>query len=254
VWQGSAVEPTGPSYPPSDPPGAKPGWAPPPVPPAGPPAPGGWGEQAGWGAPQAGQQQPGQQQWSQQPGQQPWPQQQPTWVPPQPRKRFGWGGMFGAFVLGGLVATGVIIAGMVLLVTTFGTPDTIVGTHPPAAEGAQVAKVGECLSGSPPEAVVVDDSDVVDCDELHGSEVAAVITAPGERSTPGDDMLATFVDEACTMAFEDYVGSGVNESELGYGGVAPSDEAWAEGDRRVWCLVDTTILEPGEGTVRNSRR
>lgn len=175
-------------------------------------------------------------------------------MPPPKRKRFGWLGMFGAFMVGGITATIVVIVGIVLIGQAVGPPDSISTTHAPTTEGAEVAKVGECLEGGPADAVVVDRSQVVDCDELHGSEVTAIVTAPGEKTTPGEEPLATFVDEACTMAFEDYVGSRVLSSDLDYSGVAPNDDAWAAGDRRVWCLVDTTILEPGEGSVRGSGR
>ncbi|WP_426573570.1 septum formation family protein [Aquihabitans sp. McL0605] len=221
-----------------------PGWVPPPGPAPQQPAP----PQAPY-APYAGAYQP--------PPPGPYPGAhpgQPVWAPPQKRKRFGWGSLIAAFFVGGLLATGVIIGVLALLVVAFGTPDTIANTHPGAAEGAEVAKVGDCLRNSPETAVVADRSQVIDCDGLHGSEVTSVVVTPGARKAPGHDNLASFADDACAVAFEDYVGSSVDDSGLDYAAVAPDASAWAAGDRRIWCLADTTTLDVGEGSVRNSHR
>lgn len=178
----------------------------------------------------------------------------PGWTPPQKQKKFGWGGLIGAFLLGGFLSAIVVFGGLVVLALAFGTPDSVAGTHPSLAEGAAAVKVGDCIEGRPGVAVVHDRSEVVDCDEAHGSEVAAVIETPGFNHRPGEDELATFTDEACSLAFEGYVGSDPTESQFDYAAIVPSDAAWADGDRTIFCMVDTTSLGPGEGTARNSRR
>jgi hypothetical protein len=211
-----------------------PGWVPPPGPA---PQPGSHPQPTGWYPPQPG------------PYPAPW-----GAPPPKKRKRFGWLSLFAAFFVGGLLATGVIVGALVVTYLAFGTPDTIANTHSGAAEGAAVAKVGDCLDRSPDSAVVTDRSQVVDCDRLHGSEVTGVVVTPGSRKAPSHDNLASFADDACTVAFEDYVGSSVNDTALDYAAVAPDATAWAAGDRRIWCLADTSSLDVGEGSVRNSHR
>lgn len=170
----------------------------------------------------------------------------------KPKKRFGWGAVIAAFVIGGVVSAIVTIVGLVLIAVTVGMPDAIAGTHPPAAEGADVVQVGDCLTGRPSTAVVVDQSQVVACDEAHNSEVAAVLDVPGAGEQPSEDDLQSFVDDACSLAFRGYVGSDPIESMYGYAAVVPSDAAWAEGDRTVFCLINTVNAGAGFGTVRGS--
>jgi hypothetical protein len=155
-------------------------------------------------------------------------------------------------VIGGVVSAIVTIVALVVLAVTVGMPDAIAGTHPPAAEGADLVQVGDCLTGRPSTAVVVDQSQVVSCDEAHNSEVAAVLEVPGGDEVPGEDDLQSFVDDACSLAFRGYVGSDPIESQYGYAGVVPSDAAWAVGDRTVFCLVNTVNTRAGMGTVRDS--
>ena len=220
--------------------GPQPGWVPPPDPSSGAPQ-GGWGSHPGPTGP-----------WPPQPGA--WGGPQHPWAPQPKRKRFGWGSLIAAFVVGGIVSAIVTIVGLVVLAVAGGLPDAIAGTHPPAEEGVPAAKVGDCLQDEPASAVVVDRSDVVDCDELHGSEVAAVLETPGDDGKPDDETLRAFTDDACSLAFQGYVGSDPMESQFDYAAIVPSDAAWEEGDRTIWCLVDTRSLEANEGTVRGSGR
>jgi hypothetical protein len=157
-----------------------------------------------------------------------------------------------AFLVGGLISFVVTIVGVIALAATLGTPDVIAGTHPAPKEGADVVAVGDCLSDEPGIATVVDQSDVVDCDEAHDAEVAGVIEIPGRAHRPGEDDLQMYADDACLLAFEEYVDVDYDDSMYDYAADAPSDEAWADGDRTVFCLVDTYDMTAGEGTVRGS--
>ncbi|MCU1368891.1 MAG: hypothetical protein JWO77_85 [Ilumatobacteraceae bacterium] len=175
-----------------------------------------------------------------------------NWAPQGKRKRFGWGAVIVAFLIGGFISFAITLGGLIIIGLALGTPDAIAGTHSAAAEGADPVAVGDCLSEEPSFAAVVDQSDVVACDEAHDAEVAAVIEVPGGRTIPGEDDLQTFVDDACSLAFKGYVGSDPDVSQYGYGVIVPSDDAWSKGDKTAFCLVDTVGQPAGEGTVRGS--
>lgn len=225
--------------------GSQPGWVPPPGPvvPHG-EAPGAWsggpyqGPGAAWG-----------------PGG-PW--QQPSGPGPKPKKRFGCGGLVGAFFLG-VVAT--VVGGIVLLVVIglVFADDLESGFYDSVEHGfvgpeAEVPVVGDCLVPGPDRATVTSTDDVVDCDRLHGSEVTAVLDAPGRSGRPAEADLEAFGDDACLLAFEQYVGSDYDDSDLDYQVVVPDRSAWDRGDRSVWCLVDTTDGFGQDGTVRGTHR
>ncbi|HWJ98587.1 MAG TPA: septum formation family protein, partial [Acidimicrobiales bacterium] len=188
-----------------------------------------------------------------------WPQQAawgppppPTWAPQEKRKRFGWGMVIGAFLIGGFISAIVTVIALVALAFAIGTPDAIAGTHPAIAEGARSVKAGDCLDDRPSLAVVVDQTDVVDCNEAHDAEVAAVIDVPGGESKPGEDDLQQYMDDACALAFGGYVGSDPDTSQYGYAAVVPSAEAWKSGDHTAFCLVDTVNTPGGSGSVAGS--
>jgi len=160
--------------------------------------------------------------------------------------------VIGAFLIGGFLSAIVTVAGLVFLAFAIGTPDSIAATHPAIAEGARSATVGDCLDDRPSLAVVVDQTDVVDCNEAHDAEVAAVIDVPGGETKPGDDDLQQYMDDACALAFRGYVGSDPDVSQYGYAAVVPTAEAWRSGDHTAFCLVDTVNTPDGAGTVRDS--
>lgn len=192
----------------------------------------------------------------------------PGWGPaPDPRKKFGWGGIVGAFVLGGVAA---FVGGFFLLILIgiavsddmeenpgSGPAVTWSGsapTHPYVSPEAEVPKVAECLRPGPGSAVVTSRTSVVDCDESHGAEVAAVTEAPGGEQRPSSEDLGAYADGACLLAFESYVGADFDDSVLDYWALVPDEDAWKRGDRSVWCLVDTTDGHGDDGTVKGTGR
>lgn len=226
--------------------GTRPGWVPPPDPTTAapqpgswPPAPGSWPQAGPWGAAPGG-----------------WP--QPWSPPPAPNKKFGWGGLIGAFFIG-VVAT--VVGGFVLLILIglalgddFDSGFFETTTHTYVSAEADVPEVGDCLGADPDTADITTEADIVDCDESHGAEVAAVVDAPGGEARPSSEDLDLYADDACLLAFEAYVGSDWDESDLDYGAQIPDADAWRRGDRTVWCLIDTTDGFGEDGTVRNSHR
>lgn len=169
--------------------------------------------------------------------------------PPPKAKRFGWAALVLAFV-GGAIASLAVVAVLVgIFVATDKGPSS--GSHGVVREGASVPAVGDCLGPAPAQATVSDDSDVVDCDEAHGTEVAAVVEIPAGNRRPATTDLNYLADDVCQVAFEGYVGKGYDSSDLDYRSVLPSVAAWKQGDRTLFCLVDSDGLS---GTVRNSHR
>lgn len=210
---------TDPQQPPA---GSPPGWVPPPGeagPPAYPPA----------GVPYG------------QPG-------APYGSPPK-AKRFGWVALVLAFVGGAIASLAVVAVLIGIFVATDKGPSS--GSHGTVREGAAVPSAGDCLGPAPAQATVTDDSDVVDCDEAHGTEVSAVVQVPAGDRRPATSDLNYLADDVCLVAFEGYVGKSYDSSDLDYRSVLPSREAWAKGDRTLVCLVDSDGLS---GTVRNSHR
>jgi hypothetical protein len=172
----------------------------------------------------------------------------PGYAAPQgKRKRFGWLALTVAFILGGFLSFVVVVGMAALIFANDDGPGT--DQHGVIKEGAVVPKVGDCLRPPPSRAIVTSDAQVVDCAKSHGSEVAAIVEIPAGSQRPSRDNLGYYADDACLIAFEGYVGSDWDDSDLDYQPVVPSASAWDQGDRTLWCLVDTG----GEaGTVRNS--
>ncbi len=188
----------------------------------------------------------------------------PGWGPaPDPRKKFGWGGLIGAFVLGGVAA---VVAGFFLLILIGlavsddfeDDPGSTVAwsgtspTHPYISSEADTPKASECLEPGPGSAVLTSRSSVVDCDQSHGAEVAQVLQSPGGKERPDGDDLAAYADSACLLAFESYVGADYDDSALEFWAVVPDREAWERGDRSTWCLIDTTDGYGDDGTVKGT--
>lgn len=166
--------------------------------------------------------------------------------PPRTGKRFGWGSIAIAFLVGGFAATVVLVGAIVLIGTNL--PSNVAGTHKPIDEGSTSARVGDCLEGTPGRAEVSTRDQVVDCDELHGSEVIGIIEAPDAPNPPGDGTWSELVDGVCPIAFQAYVGAD-DDSFIEWRAIVPSDEAWAAGDRSVYCLADATDHAGGSESV-----
>lgn len=172
----------------------------------------------------------------------------PFGVTPPKRKRFGWAAVILAFLGGGVMATIVLIAGLVLVATNL--PDSVSGVAGPIAEGQEAARVGDCLSATPAGVDVTTREQVVDCERPHGSEVMAVIDAPDAPSYPGRGTWAQFADGVCPLAFFAYVGVDDDDSLIEWRAIIPTEAAWDAGDRGVWCLADSRGYRNGSDSVR----
>ena len=66
-----------------------------------------------------------------------------------------------------------------------------------------------------------------------------MVTYTGEGAYPGQDVLLSFALTPCLEAFETYVGSAFQTSNLDMFIVTPSDQTWVKGHRDFACVVLT---------------
>lgn len=137
-------------------------------------------------------------------------------VPP-PSRSYGCGALIGAAIGGAVVG--------------------VVARHDAVGEAGGV-EVGDCLRAEPGDADVTSRDGVVDCDRSHGSEVMGIVTLPELSSPPSEDRMNDFVTEACALVFRDYEGEDYFSSDQEIGAQPPSDAAWEDGDRSLFCLLD----------------
>lgn len=150
-------------------------------------------------------------------------------------------------MVGGLVVVGAAAA---LFYATDGfAPDSIAADHPVIRNPDDAPVVGDCLAEWPDVADVTTRADVVSCEEEHLSEVIGVVAMPELDRPPRGDELEYFVDDACRLAFADYVGISYDDSELWFGGVPPDEEAWQAGDRSLYCLLESDGYRDGRGSA-----
>ncbi len=212
--------------------GPLPGWAPPPVPGGDPRA--AWRPDGSW------------------PPGPPGGPVQPPWGAPRPPKRFGAGALVGTGIAGVVLGGVLSFVGLVVIALVVGddVAHPAVGTYGPVGETAGRPSTGDCLSARPRLADLSDDDEVVPCAERHDAEVIGTTEIPASDRRPGDDALDAFVSEACALAFRSYTGDDPETTTLDIGAVVPDRAAWTAGERRIWCLVDSSGANDGVGSIR----
>lgn len=128
-----------------------------------------------------------------------------------------------------------------------------------ATAGAEIPdlKVGDCFDTAATSGqTTLYRIPVVPCTTAHGGEIYAETTAPdslaGDRSTPTQQALWDAADAYCYPQFAEFVGLRWARSELLYWPIAPSEESWADGDRRILCVVESE--SPVTGTLQGAER
>lgn len=96
----------------------------------------------------------------------------------------------------------------------------------------------------------------VDCDEPHLMEIGAVFEYPlgPGADFPGSTHVDGYATQECLERFEAYVGAPYAESELDVLIVAPDEDGWDDGDRRIACVLYHTNFEELVGSVAGSGR
>lgn len=97
---------------------------------------------------------------------------------------------------------------------------------------------------------------VVPCTTAHGGEIYAETTAADslaeDGETPTQQDLWDAADAYCYPEFTKFVGMRWAKSELLYWPIAPSEQSWADGDRRILCVVEST--KPLTGSLKGAER
>lgn len=118
-------------------------------------------------------------------------------------------------------------------------------------------EVGDCLDTEKVEGIAtLYWIPVLACEDPHGGEVFAttrLADAVGDDGPPTQQRLWKAADAYCYPEFESFVGEPWAASDLVYWPVAPSEESWEEGDRKVACIVESRD-EPVTGTLRDAGR
>lgn len=126
-----------------------------------------------------------------------------------------------------------------------------VGTYGPRSASSEGPAVGDCLRARPSLADVTTDAEVVPCEVRHKAEVVGVTALPALDRRPRDRAVDRYVSEACSLAYRDYSGRDPDDrAGPDLGAVVPDADAWAAGDREVWCLVDSQSDGDGVGSIR----
>lgn len=96
----------------------------------------------------------------------------------------------------------------------------------------------------------------VPCDQPHTVEVAAVFDHPAGAGVdfPGVAAVDGYATDQCLLRFEDYVGTPYEASVLDVAFVAPGEDGWDDGDRRIACVLYHLDFEPLTGSVRGTGR
>jgi Septum formation len=116
-------------------------------------------------------------------------------------------------------------------------------------------QVGDCFTLGEEEADAVSEVDAMPCDEAHEYELFHVATWNDPASGyPTEDAMLDFVVAECVPAFERYVGTGFEQSQLDFVQFVPLEEGWDAGDRVFQCALydpaSAQLTESLEGAGR----
>jgi hypothetical protein len=94
----------------------------------------------------------------------------------------------------------------------------------------------------------------VACDAPHDVEIGAVFDFPAgdDLDFPGRRAVDGYANEQCLARFEPYVGAPYEASSLDYYIVAPDEDGWDDGDRRMACVLYQVDFAPLTGSVADS--
>jgi hypothetical protein len=93
--------------------------------------------------------------------------------------------------------------------------------------------------------------ELVDCAGPHDVEIGAVFDYPAgaDIDFPGTAAVDGYATDQCIERFEAYVGAAYEASTLDVLIVAPDDDGWDEGDRRIACVLYHVDFQDLTGSV-----
>jgi hypothetical protein len=94
----------------------------------------------------------------------------------------------------------------------------------------------------------------VPCAQPHDVEVAAVFDHPAadDAGFPGEAAVDGYATDECLRRFEAYVGTPYQASTLDVAIVAPGEDGWEDGDRRIACVLYHIDFAPLTGSTRGA--
>lgn len=122
-------------------------------------------------------------------------------------------------------------------------------------EEVPTAEVGECVTNDLSSGALVEEFDVVDCNESHQAELFFKFELP-DGDFPGQEAIDEAVTEQCQGSeFDDYIGTPYSESEIVVAPLVPNEQTWNEADdREVLCFAvasdGSALTESVEGSER----
>jgi hypothetical protein len=136
------------------------------------------------------------------------------------------------------------------------TTSTTVRRTPAVEVGLRVGQCGDVPGvpvGSALDPATLTD---VDCALPHDVEVAAVFDFPAgpDIDFPGAAAVDGYAFEQCIERFEPYVGRAYEASTLDFVIVAPDEDGWDDGDRRLACVLYDIDFGQLTGWVSGSGR
>jgi hypothetical protein len=138
-------------------------------------------------------------------------------TPPRSRK-----GLYIALAIIGAVVA-LVIAGVVAFALF--ARDNVVATN---------AKVGDCIKDIPTDALIAT-LPTVDCKEVHGGEVYAVLTMP-DGEYPGADTINEWQNK-CPGELDGYAPDAKQDPSVAVFVLYPTQQTWDQGDRAVTCVA-----------------
>jgi hypothetical protein len=107
--------------------------------------------------------------------------------------------------------------------------------------GVYKLRVGDCLdlgATATQEEGDVESFQAIPCNTPHQGEVFLVKDkAYAEAVWPGQDTVSDKADDVCLAAFEGYVGKALEDTDLDFVSLSPTEDSWLSGDRGVTCVV-----------------
>ena len=84
------------------------------------------------------------------------------------------------------------------------------------------------------------------CTEPHQIEIGAVFDFPAGADVefPGEESVDGYATDECLTRFQPYVGSAYETSSLDVLIVAPDEDGWDDGDRRIACVLYHVDFQP----------
>lgn len=112
--------------------------------------------------------------------------------------------------------------------------------------------VGDCLADFQ-DATELDTIEASPCSEPHSDEIYAAGSIDGFDEFPGSEAIEAAARRICLAEYEAFVGRSYEDSVLDISYLVPTEDSWADDDRRVLC----TIFDPLDevtGSLRGAER